>query len=133
MIDYKQLNGLTLAYMGDSVFEQYVRQHLISLGLTKVNQLHKEATKYTSGAAQAGFMQYLLNNDLLTEEEIGIFKRGRNSHAHTARKNIDLQIYMIATGFEALIGYLYLTNNSVRLEQIIDLRLKWEEDTNELK
>ena len=123
-MDYKQLNGLTLAYMGDAVYEIYIRSYVISLGYSKVNDLHKRVIKFTSGNAQASLMHYLLEIEFLTEEEINIFKRGRNSHVHTVRKNMNIQDYLDATGFEALIGYLYLQENIERKKEIVDLAVK---------
>ena len=123
-MDYKQLNGLTLAYMGDAVYEIYIREYVISLGYSKVNDLHKRVIQFTSGNAQASLMHYLLEIEFLTEEEINIFKRGRNSHVHTARKNMNIQDYLDATGFEALIGYLYLQENIERIKEIVDLAVK---------
>jgi ribonuclease-3 family protein len=123
-MDYKQLNGLTLAYMGDAVYEIYIRKYVISLGYSKVNVLHKRVIKYTSGNAQAVLMHSLLEENLLTEEEINIFKRGRNSHVHTQRKNMNIQDYMDATGFEAVIGYLYLMENISRSEEIVEYAVK---------
>lgn len=123
-MDYKQLNGLTLAYMGDAVYEIYIRSYVISLGYSKVNDLHKRVIKFTSGNAQASLMHYLLEIEFLTEEEINIFKRGRNSHVHTVRKNMNIQDYLDATGFEAVIGYLYLQENIERIKQIVDLAVK---------
>jgi ribonuclease-3 family protein len=123
-MDYKQLNGLTLAYMGDAVYEIYIRSYVISLGYSKVNDLHKRVIKFTSGNAQASLMHYLLEIEFLTEEEINIFKRGRNSHVHTVRKNMNIQDYLDATGFEALIGYLYLQENIERIKEIVDLAVK---------
>lgn len=123
-MDYKQLNGLTLAYMGDAVYEIYIREYVISLGYSKVNDLHKRVIKFTSGNAQACLMHYLLEIEFLTEEEINIFKRGRNSHVHTVRKNMNIQDYLDATGFEALIGYLYLQENIERIKEIVDLAVK---------
>lgn len=122
-MDAKQLNGLTLAYMGDAVYEIYIREHVISLGYSKVNDLHKRVIKFTSGNAQAAIMHYLLENNLLSEEEVNVFKRGRNSHVHTVRKNMNIQDYMDATGFEAVIGYLYLIGNIDRLKEIIEIAI----------
>lgn len=122
-MDAKQLNGLTLAYMGDAVYEIYIREHIISLGYSKVNDLHKRVIKFTSGNAQAAIMHYLLENNLLSEEEVNVFKRGRNSHVHTVRKNMNIQDYMDATGFEAVIGYLYLIGNIDRLKEIIEIAI----------
>ena len=120
-MDAKTLNGLSLAYIGDAVYEIYVRKHMISLGYTKVNALHKHVIKYTSGGAQAGIIHMLINENVLTENEISIYKRGRNSSVNTSRKNISLAEYLDATGFEALVGYLYLDNQIARLEEILEI------------
>lgn len=122
-MDANLYNGLSLAYIGDAVFEIYVRKHVLSLGVTKVNNLHKKVVEYTSGEAQAKIIKDFINNNVLTEEEISIYKRGRNSHVNSNRKNIDLANYLDATGFEALIGYLYLKGNVERLEELINLIL----------
>ncbi len=124
IMDYKQFNGLTLAYMGDAVYELYIREHVISLGYSKVNDLHKRVIKFTSGNAQALIMHYLLENNLLSEEEISVYKRGRNSHVHTKRVNMNIQDYLDATGFEALIGYLYLAGNTSRILEIVGIALQ---------
>ena len=123
-MDAKTLNGLSLAYVGDAVFEIYVRKRMISLGYTKVNSLHKHVIKYTSGGAQAQIIHKLINEGILTEEEISIYKRGRNSSVNTSRKNISLAEYLDATGFEALIGFLYLNDNIARLEELINIIFK---------
>ena len=86
-MDIKLLNGLSLAYIGDAYYELLIRNHFVLKGLTKVNDLHKNVIKYTSGLAQSKFIHYFLENNILNEEEINIFKRGRNSHVHTSRKN----------------------------------------------
>lgn len=125
-MDANLLNGLTLAYVGDSVFELYIRDYVVKKGFTKVNVLHKHVVKFTSGNAQAKFIHYFLENNMLTDEEISIFKRGRNSHVKTARKNMNLADYLDATGFEALIGYLYLSNNKDRLGELIDIIINIE-------
>ena len=119
-----EMNGLTLAYMGDAVYELYIREYAVGLGYSRVNDLHKIVTKFTSGNSQAAVVHDLLLNNLLTEEELAIFKRGRNSHVHTQRKNMELKDYLDATGFEALIGYLYLTKNNSRIEEIVNIALE---------
>ena len=120
-MDANLYNGLTLAYIGDAVFEIYVRKYALSLGLTKVNNLHKKVIEFTKGESQAKSIRKLINDGILTDEEIAIYKRGRNSHVNSNRKNIDLANYLDGTGFEALIGYLYLTDNITRMEEIISL------------
>lgn len=111
-------NGLALAYVGDAVFELYVRKHLLSQGKTKANRLHQSATQYVSAKAQAKALEALVNKSMLTEKELEMVKRGRNAKISTAPKNTDLNIYRHSTGFESLIGFLFLDNNIERLEQI---------------
>ena len=109
------MNGLSLAYIGDAYFEIMVRQYLLEKGITKVNELHKEAIKYTSGEAQARFIDEFFKDNILSETEIDIYKKGRNS-ATSHRKNLSNAEYQKATGFEALIGYLYESKDLERLD-----------------
>ncbi|UII56054.1 Mini-ribonuclease 3 [Cytobacillus spongiae] len=118
-IDQKQLNSLALAYMGDSVFEIYVRHHLIQNGRVKPHHLHREATKYVSAKAQSKIIHQLLNDQYLSEEEEAVVRRGRNAKSGTVPKNTDVQTYRYSTAFEALIGYLFLSDAKERLEEII--------------
>jgi ribonuclease III family protein len=117
--DVKQLNGLALAYIGDAVYELYVRHHLLSNGNVKPHQLHKQAIQYVSAKAQAKVLLTLLENELLTEEEKSVVRRGRNAKSGTIPKNTDVQTYRYSTAFEALIGYHFLGNNEKRVEEII--------------
>lgn len=119
----EQMNGLSLAYIGDAIYELMIREYIISLGVTKVNNLHKNVIKYTSGTSQAQIIHYFLANNILKEDELSIFKRGRNSHIKSARKNINLADYLDATGFEALMGYLYLKKDNDRLNELINLSI----------
>ena len=89
MRDYTQLNGLALAYVGDAIYEIYVRDHLIDQGETKPNKLHRAATNYVSANAQAFLIQQMLEEHLLTEEEELYYRRGRNAKSHTSAKNAD--------------------------------------------
>ena len=112
------MSPLVLAYLGDTVYESYIREHLIRQNINrKVNNLHKLAIQYSKAKAQATIIHEL--EDDLTEEEMKIFKRGRNQKSHTAPKNADIIDYKYATGFEALIGYLYLSEDKERLEYIV--------------
>ena len=112
------MSPLVLAYLGDTVYESYIREHLIRQNINrKVNNLHKLAKQYSKEKAQATIIHEL--EDELTEEEMKIFKRGRNQKSHTAPKNADIIDYKYATGFEALIGYLYLIEDKERLEYIV--------------
>ena len=126
-------NGLSLAYIGDAIFELYIRKYVLSLGYTKVNDLHKQVIKYTSGEGQSYFIHKFLELNFLNDEEIMIFKRGRNSHVNSSRKNLELKDYLDATGFEALMGFLYLDDKTERLEELINscIRLRGEKDEKE--
>lgn len=103
------MNGLTLAYIGDAYYELSVRMYLVEKKLTNVDHLHKTAIRFTSGVSQAKIMNKMIEEEMITEEEMDMFKRGRNSSG-PGRKNTDPQTYGIATGFEAMLGGLYLTN-----------------------
>jgi ribonuclease III family protein len=127
-LDEKQLNSLALAYMGDAVFEIYVRHHLLQAGQVKPNQLHREATKFVSAKAQASILFHLIDQEILTEYEMAVVKRGRNAKSGSVPKNTDVQTYRYGTGFEALIGYLYLSKNESRLEEIIEISLAFIEN-----
>ena len=120
MTDVGLINGIALAFEGDAVYAMYVRRHLILKGLTKPQRLHREATRYVSAKAQADLVVALLKQELLTLEEVVIYKRGRNAHSQTKAKNTDIITYKMSTGFEAVLGYLHLTGQINRLEQLID-------------
>lgn len=111
-------NSLVLAYIGDSVYEVYIRQFLIERGLVKVNDLQKEAIKYVSAKGQANILKQLLDNGYLAEEEIDIIKKARNHKSHGS-KTTDILTYKHATALEALIGHLYLFKKYDRLNDIM--------------
>lgn len=115
--DIKQMSPLVLAYMGDAVYEKYIREHVIRQCLCKNGLLHKKTIKYVSAKAQAEIIRKL--EEKLTEDELDIVRRGRNSNPHSTAKNADVIDYKYATGFEALIGYLYLKKQEARLEEIL--------------
>lgn len=116
--NYQQINGIALAYIGDAVWEVFVREHLLELGLTKPNKLQHTATHYVSAKAQAFLIAEMEQANLLTEEEWTFFKKGRNSKSHTSAKNTAVMTYRISTGFEALFGYLYTSEQDERLQKI---------------
>lgn len=118
--DAKLLNGLALAYMGDGIYEMYIRHYLLEQGDTKPNQLHRKATKFVSAKAQARLIQKMVDESVIKEEEVTYFKRGRNAKSHTKAKNVDVATYNKSTGFEALFGYLYLTKQQERLKELIE-------------
>jgi len=110
-------SGLTLAYIGDAVFEVYVRNYLVCRSNEPVSRLHKAATGYVKAAAQSKYMEIL--KDKLTEAELAVYKRGRNAHPKTTAKNADVIDYRRATGFEALVGYLYVNGETERLDELM--------------
>ena len=120
MTDVNLINGIALAFEGDAVYSMYIRRHLIFQGFTKPNQLHREATKYVSAKAQANLISLMLEEGILTEKEEDIYKRGRNANSHTKAKNTDIVTYRMSTGFEAVMGYLHMTEAIERLEELID-------------
>ena len=130
-IDVKQLNALDLAYMGDAVYEQVIREHLLRSGRVRPNVLHREATRYVSAKSQAAILQKMLDQSFLTEEEQAIMKRGRNAKPGTIPKNTDVQTYKNSSGFEAVLGYLHLMNNEERVKQFIDWAIHTVESPKE--
>ncbi|MDW8800197.1 Mini-ribonuclease 3 [Clostridium sp. A1-XYC3] len=117
--DARQINPLVLAYIGDSVYEVFVRAYLVEKNRDmSVHKLHKKAIEFVKAHAQSEFIKKL--EDKLNEEEIYFFKRGRNSKSATTPKNADIQEYRFATGFESLIGFLYITEQSERLEYLLN-------------
>ena len=131
MKDYRQLNGLALAYVGDAIYEIYIRDYLVSLGNTRPNQLHHLATHYVSAKAQAFLIDALLKENKLTPEEEEFYRRGRNSKSHTSAKNADIMTYRMSTGFEALMGYLHLTEQTMRMEALIQWCIRKVGEKNE--
>ncbi|WP_066058637.1 Mini-ribonuclease 3 [Robertmurraya korlensis] len=127
-IDAKQLNSLALAYIGDSIFEVYVRRYLLESGKVRPNYLHKQSTKYVSAKAQCRFILHFLELKLLSEEEEAVVRRGRNAKSGTVPKNTDVQTYRYGTAFEALIGYLYLMNREERLNELIEVAFSQVEE-----
>lgn len=109
-----QHSGQTLAYLGDALIEVAVREHLLGQGLTKVNDLHKRAIRYTSAVGQSKVAIRWLEDDLLSETELAVYKRGRNAVGVRKPQSAEREEYQRATGVEALMGYLHLTGNRER-------------------
>lgn len=118
-MDVNLINVITLAYIGDAVYEVYVREHLIKNCISKVEELQKEAVKYVSAKNQAKILTYLMDNKLLNEVELDVVMRGRNYKRTSHPKNTDIITYKLSSGFEAMIGYLYLNNERERLDLIM--------------
>ena len=118
IMDVKMLSPLTWAYIGDSVYEMYIRTYLINKTKLKPHKLHIESIKYVKAKSQADILKKI--DDMLTDEEKDIVRRGRNAENHHLPKNADPEDYMYSTAFEALIGYLYLTKQDERLRHILE-------------
>ncbi|MFM1668773.1 Mini-ribonuclease 3 [Streptococcus mutans] len=119
-VDVNLINGIALAFEGDAIYSTYIRKHLIFQGFTKPNQLHRKTTRYVSAKAQAMLITKMLEAQLLSEKEEDIYRRGRNADSHTKAKNTDVVTYKMSTGFEAVMGYLHMTEQIERLEKLID-------------
>lgn len=115
----KEFSPLVLAYIGDAVYELIIRSILVSMGNRPVNKLNKDATSLVKASAQSEIVKLI--SDKLSEEEYTVFKRGRNSSPHTMAKNASMTDYKYATGFEALIGFLYLDNRCDRALELVKL------------
>jgi len=124
--EINMMSPLTWAYVGDSVYEQYIRTYLANKTNLNSHKLHIEAIKYVKASAQAEIVK-MLSESVLTDDEKEIVRRGRNTENHHLPKHATAEDYMYSTAFEALIGYLYLTKNEERLEIILDECVKFVE------
>lgn len=115
-----EINVLVLAYLGDTIYEDYIRKYLINKGIAKVNDLQKEASLYVSAKGQASFLKDLIEKDFFNEEELSVIRRARNNKSNSHPKNCDIVTYKHATALEAVIGYLELTNNRLRIDEIMN-------------
>ena len=118
------MSPLTWAYVGDSVYEQYIRTYLVNTTNLKPHKLHVEAIKYVKAKAQSNILKRIY--DELNEEEQEVVRRTRNTENHHKAKNAELEDYMYSTAFEGLIGYLYLTKQADRLKEILEMCIKGE-------
>lgn len=119
--DIRTYSPLTLAYIGDSIYDLIIRTMLVEKGNAQVNRLHQEASKMVKASAQKDLLHAII--DQLTEEEMGYYKRGRNAKSVTVAKNASMSDYRIATGFEALMGYLYMTEQMGRIFDLVQYGL----------
>lgn len=108
---------LVLAYIGDAIYEVVIRTKVISSGNTQVNKMHKQSSSYVKAETQALIIKGIM--DELSEEELRVYKRGRNAKSFTSAKNASIGDYRMATGFEALMGYLYLSGQTERMLSLI--------------
>ena len=116
-IDVCSYSPLALAYMGDAVYEVLIRTRVMNRGSMQVNKMHKKSASLVKAEAQARMIQAL--QEELTEEETAVYIRGRNAHSASSAKNESIRVYRLATGFEALVGYLYLTGQYERLLKLV--------------
>lgn len=120
----KEINSLVLAYLGDTIYEDYVREYLIKKGIANVNDLQSESIKYSSAKAQCTILKKLIEENFFNDEELEIIKRARNHKGNSHPRNCDIVTYKYATGLEALIGYLKLDNKEDRINEIMKNILK---------
>lgn len=122
--DIRTYSPLTLAYIGDAIYELVIRTILVEKGNTQVNKLNQRANRLVKASAQSEMIEKLKPH--LTKEEMAVFKRGRNAKSYTMAKNATMSDYRRATGFEALMGYLYLTEQWERMLELIKLGMTEE-------
>lgn len=120
--DIRSFSPLTLAYIGDAVYDLVIRTIVVERGNKAANVLHKTTVKYVNAAAQAAIIQAVL--DVMTEEELAVYMRGRNAKSNTMAKNASVEDYRKAIGMEALIGYLYLSNRFHRVLELVKLGME---------
>ncbi len=118
-VDIREMNPLSLAFMGDGVLELLVRQHLVERSRLLPGKLHAEAVRYVSARSQ--FLEMKLLEPMLTEEEHAVFRRGKNANKATVAKHASVEEYRTSTGFECLLGWLYLKGRNERIIELMDV------------
>ena len=116
----EQMQALALAYIGDSIYDIMSREYVMKNHLGKINDLHRTVSTLVSARAQASFMKDILENNILTDIEESIYIRGKNQKNNSKAKNASIMEYKLATGLEAVFGYLYLEKNFERLEEMFN-------------
>lgn len=119
-MDVNEINVLVLAYLGDTIYEDYIRKYLINKKIGKVNDLQKAASNYVSAKGQAMYLKEMLDRNFFTEEELSVIRRARNNKSNSHPKNCDILTYKHATALEAVIGYLELKENRNRIDEIMN-------------
>lgn len=120
-VDIRTYSPLTLAYIGDGIYDLIIRTMIVGRGNTKASQLHNHTSHLVKAHSQSVMVEYLLPH--LTEEEVAVYKRGRNAKSPTMAKNATMSDYRRATGFEALMGYLYLSDQFERIMDLVQIGL----------
>ena len=115
--DVREYSALTLAYIGDAVYEIIIRSYIVGKGNAPVERLHKRSSRLVKAETQANLIMAI--EDQLTEEEHAVYKRGRNAKSYTSAKNADITDYRTATGLESLLGWLYLSGNMERVYELV--------------
>lgn len=126
-MDAKQINSVSLAYLGDAVYELYIRDYLIRHGKIQSGELHKRAIQFVTAKAQARIVQHFLRDGTLSEGEERVVKRGRNAKSGAAPKHTPVHVYRYSTGFESLIGYLHVSEEHDRARELMEKAIKYIE------
>lgn len=125
------MNGSTLAFVGDAAMALTVKQYLVECGYTKSKQLQQLSVLFLSAKAQAAFAKYCLSHELFDEETLDVFHRGRNHRSHTIPKNSDVTSYRLATGLEAVWGFLHINHNMLKLDELWETYKKFVKENHE--
>lgn len=125
-----EINVLVLAYLGDTIYEKYVRKHFINKGVAHVKELQEEVIPYVSAKGQASYLDKLIRKEFFSDEELSVIKRARNAKGHHHPKNCDVLTYKHATALEAVIGYLDLIDRKNRINEIMMEILEEEKDVS---
>lgn len=119
-MNLKEINPLILAYLGDSVYETYIRLFLVKKNIPNIGSLQKESLSYVTAKSQASILTKLIDDNFFDEEELTIIRRARNTKGHKPTKGCDLATYHFATAFEAVIGYLYLKGDNKKIMNLME-------------
>lgn len=122
--DYRNINSLVLAYLGDTIYENYVRRYLIGKGISNVDDLQKESINYVSAKMQAMYLKNMIDNEFFSQDELDVITRARNYKGNRHPKNCDILTYKHATALEAVIGYLDMVENNNRIDEIMNYILR---------
>lgn len=123
-LDVNLINVIVLAYLGDTIYENYVRRYLINKGINNVKDLQEKSIKYVSAMGQAKYIKELMDNNFFTDDEISVIMRARNNSNNRHPKNCDIMSYKYATGLEAVIGYLDIIEENERIDEIMNYILR---------
>ncbi|MCR5626304.1 MAG: ribonuclease III [Lachnospiraceae bacterium] len=129
----KTYSPVTFAFLGDAVYSLYIREKVVIFANTSPKKLHARTSAYVSASAQAYVADRFLEDEVLSEEELDIYKRGKNAHTATSAKNASQADYHKATGVEALIGWLYLKEEHSRVDELMKLAVKYTDERKKVK